>query len=75
MPSILKNCHIMTRNVTFEYEKTEVQSGFFYSNVEEHEKLIENERKWLDERCKQVIEFKRRVCKEGENFVMINQKE
>jgi len=74
MPSILKNCHIMTCNVTFEYEKTEVQSGFFYSNAEEREKLVESERKWLDERCKQVIDFKRRVCKEGENFVMINQK-
>lgn len=49
MPSILKNCHIMTCNVTFEYEKTEVQSGFFYSNAEEREKLVESERKWLDE--------------------------
>jgi len=74
MPSILTNCHIMTCNVTFEYEKTEVQSGFFYSNAEEREKLVESERKWLDERCKQVIDFKRKVCKEGESFVMINQK-
>lgn len=74
MPSILKNCHIMTCNVTFEYEKTEVQSGFFYSSAEEREKLVESERKWLDERCKAVIDFKRSVCKEGESFVMINQK-
>jgi T-complex protein 1 subunit zeta len=66
MPSILKNCHIMTCNVTFEYEKTEVASGFFYSNAEEREKLVESERKWLDERCKQVIDFKRSVCQEGE---------
>jgi len=34
----------------------------------------ESERKWLDERCKQVVDFKRSVCKEGESFVMINQK-
>jgi len=74
MPTVLTNCHIMTCNVTFEYEKTEVQSGFFYSNAEEREKLVESERKWLDERCKHVIEFKRKVCKEGESFVMINQK-
>ena len=66
MPSTLKNCHIMTCNVTFEYEKTEVQSGFFYSSAEEREKLVESERKWLDERCKAVIDFKRSVCKEGE---------
>jgi T-complex protein 1 subunit zeta len=64
----------MTCNVTFEYEKTEVQSGFFYSNAEEREKLVESERKWLDERCKAVIDFKRSVCKDGESFVMINQK-
>lgn len=74
MPTILKNCHIMTCNVTFEYEKTEVQSGFFYSSAEEREKLVESERKWLDERCRQVVAFKRSVCKDGESFVMINQK-
>jgi len=66
MPTVLKQCHIMTCNVSLEYEKTEVQSGFFYSNAEEREKLVESERKWLDERCKQVIDFKRSVCKEGE---------
>jgi T-complex protein 1 subunit zeta len=66
MPTTLKHCHIMTCNVTFEYEKTEVQSGFFYSNAEEREKLVESERKWLDERCKLVIDFKRNVCQEGE---------
>ena len=31
-------------------------------------------RKWLDERCRQVVDFKRSVCKEGETFVIINQK-
>jgi len=50
MPKVIENCFIMTCNVTFEYEKTEVQSGFFYSNAEEREKLVESERKWLDER-------------------------
>lgn len=74
MPTALDNCHIMTCNVTFEYEKTEIQSGFFYSNAEEREKLVESERKWLDERCKEVVDFKRSVCKEGETFVMVNQK-
>lgn len=74
MPKVLKNCHIMTCNVTFEYERTEVQSGFFYTNADEREQLVESERKWLDERCKQVVDFKRSVCKEGESFVMINQK-
>ena len=76
MPKVLTNCYIMTCNVTFEYEKTEVQSGFFYSTADEREKLVESERKWLDERCRQVVNFKRSVCKDGDgtSFVMINQK-
>jgi len=74
MPKVLVNCHVMTCNVSFEYEKTEVQSGFFYSNADEREKLVESERKWLDERCRAVLDFKKSVCKEGEYFIMINQK-
>eukprot|EP00934_Nitzschia_sp_Nitz4_P000098 Nitzschia sp. Nitz4//scaffold95_size97785//23708//25430//NITZ4_004658-RA/size97785-processed-gene-0.5-mRNA-1//1//CDS//3329560445//98//frame0 len=74
MPDVLTNCHIMTCNLSLEYEKTETQAGFFYSSAEEREKLVESERKWLDERCKQVIDFKRSVCKDGESFVIINQK-
>ena len=66
MPHMLHNCHVMTCNVTFEYEKTEISSGFYYSTAEEREKLVESERKWLDERCKRVIDFKRSVCKDGE---------
>ena len=44
MPKYMEKCHIMTCNVSFEYEKTEVQSGFFYSTAEEREKLVESER-------------------------------
>ena len=66
MPDVLENCKIMTCNVSLEYEKTETNSGFYYSTAEEREKLVESERKWLDDRCKQVIDFKRSVCKEGE---------
>ena len=74
MPDVLHNCKIMTLNCTLEYEKTETQSGFYYSSAEEREKLVESERKWLDERCKQIIDFKRSVCKDGEvstNFTLL----
>ena len=66
MPDVLTNCKIMTLNTSLEYEKTETQSGFYYSSAEEREKLVESERKWLDERCKMIIDFKRSVCKDGE---------
>ena len=74
MPRYLENVHILTCNVSFEYENTEITSGFFFSSAEEREKLVESERKFTDEKVRQVIEFKRRVCKEGEGFAIINQK-
>jgi TCP-1/cpn60 chaperonin family len=49
-----EKCHIMTCNVSFEYEKSEVASGFFYSNAAEREKLVESERRFTDDKVKQV---------------------
>jgi len=76
MPSELTNCLIMTMNVSLEYEKTEVNSGFFFSNAKERESMVEAERKFTDEKVKQLIEFKRSVCTEenGYTFVVMNQK-
>ncbi len=74
MPRYLENVHILTCNVSMEYEKTEINAGFFYSSAEQREKLVESERKFTDEKVRQVIEFKRRICKEGESFALINQK-
>ena len=74
MPKYLENVHILTCNVSFEYEKTEISAGFFYSSAEEREKLVDSERKFTDEKVRQVIDFKRRICKDGETFALINQK-
>lgn len=74
MPKKLDNVLILTCNVSMEYEKTEVSAGFFYSSAEEREKLVNSERKFTDEKVKQVIDFKRRICKEGQSFAVINQK-
>lgn len=74
MPTELKNVLVMTCNVSLEYEQSETQSGFVYSTAEEREKLVESERKWLDERCRKIIEFKRSVCKDDQSFCIINQK-
>merc|ERR1711863_134002 len=78
----LENCHILTCNVSMEYEKTEVNSGFFYKSAEDREKLVAAERKFIDDRVKAVIEFKRKVCGDDlangdgpkKTFVIINQK-
>ncbi|GAA5937748.1 chaperonin-containing T-complex subunit CCT6 [Sporobolomyces koalae] len=85
MPKRLENCFILTLNVSLEYEKTEVNSGFFYSSAEQREKLVESERKFTDAKVRKIIELKQRVCdqqldKDGNeigdkmNFVVINQK-
>jgi len=75
MPNELSNCYILTCNVNLEYEKTEVNSGFFYSNAGQREKLQASERKMIDERVQKIIDLKRQLC-EGtdKNFVVINQK-
>jgi len=44
LPSSLENCYILCLNVSLEYEKTEVHSGFFWSSAEQREKLIASER-------------------------------
>lgn len=74
MPRSLKNCHILTANVSLEYEKTEINASFFYKSADEREKFVDSERKFTDEKVKQLIDFKRSVCKEGESFVLLNQK-
>ena len=75
-PSSLTNCYILCLNVSLEYEKTEVHSGFFWSSAEQREKLIESERAFTDEKVMKIIELKRKVCPDGsgKNFVIVNQK-
>ncbi len=71
-----EDCYIFTANVSLEYEKSEVHSGFFYSTAEQREKQIQSERKYTDDKVKKIIAFKEKVCagKEGKGFILINQK-
>lgn len=73
MPKVLKNAYILAMNVSLEYEKTTVQSGFFYKTAEEREKLVEAERKYVDDRCRRIIELKEKVCTNGEGFLVYSQ--
>mmetsp|Transcript_9706 Transcript_9706/g.11256 ORF Transcript_9706/g.11256 Transcript_9706/m.11256 type:complete len:543 (+) Transcript_9706:102-1730(+) len=75
MPRALSNCFILTCNISLEYEKSEVNSGFFYSSADQREKMVAAERKFTDDRVDKVIALKRKVC-EGtdKTFVVINQK-
>lgn len=76
MPTRLENCFILTCNVSFEYEKTEVNSTFAYSSADHRDKLVESERYYTDDKVKKVLELKRLVCGDDpkKSFVVINQK-
>ncbi|KAF8332633.1 chaperonin-containing T-complex zeta subunit Cct6 [Cantharellus anzutake] len=85
MPKRVGNAYILTLNVSLEYEKTEVNSGFFYSTAEQREKLVESERRFVDAKLKKIVELKKLVCDQPidetgktkskpKNFVVINQK-
>ncbi|KAL8742408.1 MAG: hypothetical protein Q9190_005104 [Brigantiaea leucoxantha] len=76
MPKRVENAFILTLNVSLEYEKSEVNSGFYYSSAQQREKLVESERRFVDEKLRKIVELKKEVCgndpKKG--FVVINQK-
>jgi T-complex protein 1 subunit zeta len=75
MPKRLTNCHVLILNVSLEYEKTEVNSGFFYSSAEQRDKLVESERHFIDARVKKIIELKKAVCDGNDSsFVIVSQK-
>ncbi|PWN49624.1 putative CCT6-component of chaperonin-containing T-complex [Violaceomyces palustris] len=83
MPKRVENAFVLTLNVSLEYEKTEVNSGFFYSSADQREKLVESERRFVDAKLKKIIELKQAVCdsstdesknEKPKNFVIFNQK-
>lgn len=77
MPKRCENAFILVANVSLEYEKTEVNSGFFYKSAAEREKLVVAEREFIIQRVKRIIAFKESVCtgaNSGRSFVLINQK-
>jgi len=75
MPKRLENCYILTMNVSLEYEKTEVNSGFFYKSAEDRQKLVIAERKFIEDRVEKIVALKKKVCDgTDKSFVVINQK-
>lgn len=72
-----ENARILTLNVSLEYEKSEVNSGFYYKSAEERTSLAAAERKYTDDKVQKIIQFKEELeKKEGQpcNIIVINQK-
>lgn len=74
MPKFIENAYIMVCNVSLEYEKSENAAGMLYTSAEERQKLVESERRFTDAKVKAFIDLKRKVCTNGEGFVLVNQK-
>lgn len=79
MPKRVVNAYILTCNVSFEYEKTEVNSSFLYKSAEERAALVKSEREFIDVRVQKVVELKNQVCGSAAGdpkpgFVIVNQK-
>ncbi|RVX72402.1 T-complex protein 1 subunit zeta [Exophiala mesophila] len=76
MAKRVENAHILTLNVSLEYEKSEINSGFYYNSAEQRDKLVASERRFVDDKLKKIVALKNEVCgtdpKKG--FVLINQK-
>eukprot|EP00164_Ancoracysta_twista_P001174 GFYU01001544.1.p1 GENE.GFYU01001544.1~~GFYU01001544.1.p1 ORF type:complete len:540 (-),score=187.72 GFYU01001544.1:231-1850(-) len=75
MPKELKNCYVLTCNVSLEFEKSEVNSSFLYSSADQRDKMVEAERRFTDEKVKKIIDLKKTVCDgTDKTFAVLNQK-
>lgn len=76
MPTQLENCYILTCNISLEYERSELTTGFYYKDPSEKARMVEAERKMTDDRARAIIALKKEVCtkENGKGFVVINQK-
>ncbi|KAK3708148.1 T-complex protein 1 subunit zeta [Vermiconidia calcicola] len=76
MAKDLKNAYILTLNVSLEYEKSEINSGFYYNSAAQREKLVESERRFVDDKLRKIVELKKEVCGNDpkKSFVIVNQK-
>lgn len=65
MPQKLTDCFVLTCNVSFEYEKSELAGTLVYDNAQRKAQMAKSERKWVEDRVAKIIELKRKVCGPG----------
>lgn len=77
-PSMKKraeNCYILCCNIGMEWEKTEVNSAFFWSSAEEREKLVQAERRHVDSKVKKIVALQEEIQRDDPTatLVVVNQ--
>ncbi|OAG31182.1 T-complex protein 1 subunit zeta [Nematocida displodere] len=78
MPKKLENVFILCTNLSFEYEKPELNAQFYYSRTEDKLKMEEGERRLMIERVQKVIGAMQEVAQANMSlhpqFMLITQK-
>lgn len=74
MPRRLEDAFVLTANIGLEFERSEVNAGFFYSSAGARERAVAAERATTDARVQAVIDLKTKVCTSGQGFILVNQK-
>ncbi|MES1921672.1 hypothetical protein MHBO_003201, partial [Bonamia ostreae] len=76
MAKISKNCYLLILNVSLEYEKTEVNSQFYFNNADQRAEMVSAERNKVNSRIDTIVALKQKVCSKDKtaSFVVINQK-
>ena len=75
MKKHVDDAFILTCNISMEYEKSEVNSSFMYSDAEQRERMVAAEREYTDDVVRQGSALKKKVCDGNDKgFVVITQK-
>ncbi|KAI5181970.1 T-complex protein 1 subunit zeta [Nematocida sp. AWRm80] len=78
MPKKLENVFILCTNISFEYEKPELNAQFYYKRTEDKLKLEEGERRLILNKIQKIIECMQKVAQahqsQSPQFMLITQK-
>merc|ERR1712166_179049 len=73
MPTRVENAYIFACSLEMEYEKTEVNSAWYYNTADQRESQIDAERSVVNRVVEAVIALKKKVCDgTDKKFVVIN---
>lgn len=75
MKKHVDDAYVLTCNISLEYERSEVNSTFMYTDADQREKMVAAEREYTDETVRKIIALKKKVCDGNDKgFVVITQK-
>lgn len=78
MPKRLTNVFVLCTNISFEYEKPELNAQFYYARAEDKMKMEEGERRVLKDRVRRVLEAMEKVARANASldpqFMLVTQK-